>query len=119
MQVVSWPHLLQSTSNRRNSTGGSSCDGSRLASGEREGDGSDEGDKVDLDLVGGGDCQEAGQQGAASIGGEQQPHNSRVRERKLKCLFKGSDDLKPEVQALDQTRQSQILQGFLREWRRG
>ena len=117
MQVVSWPHLLQSTSNRRNSTG---CDGSRPASGEREGDGSDEGAKVDLDLVGGGDCQEAGQQGAASIGGEQQPHNnSQVRERKLKCLFKGSDDLKPEVQALDQTRQSQTLQGFLREWRRG
>ena len=75
MQVVSWPHLLQSTSNIR---GGSSCDGSRPASGEREGDGSDEGAKVDLDLVGGGDCQEAGQQGAASIGGEQQPHNSRV-----------------------------------------
>ena len=116
MQVVSWPHLLQSTSNRRNSTGGSSCDGSRLASGEREGDGSDEGDKVDLDLVGGGDCQEAGQQGAASIGGEQQPHNnSQVRERKLKCLFKGLDDLKAEVQALDQTRQSQIVQ----EWWRG
>ena len=66
MQVVSWPHLLQSTSNIR---GGSSCDGSRLASGEREGDGSDEGARVDLDLVGGGDCQEAGQQGAASIGG--------------------------------------------------